>query len=147
MEQMKLMKNLEKEIYESLGKDFKLQELCLGIRNTFITQEYLNLIGDSYKFGNSSRIDIHEFNLISLYIEIYSELNFNKNHSLFVDHLFGFMIIDTDSIRSNLSIKAIRSEIGHVIGQKGFHLLKLKEKIKKETGIEVKNIRVIEDKG
>ena len=111
LEPIEVMKNLEKEIYESLGKDFKLQELCSVVRNAFITQEYLNLIGGGYKFGNSRRIEIHEFNLISLYVEKYCELNFNKKFSLFVDHVFGFIVIDTNSIESNLTIKAIQFEI------------------------------------
>lgn len=147
LEPIEVMKNLENEIYESLGKDFKLQELCSVVRNTFITQEYLNLIGGGYKFGNSKRIEMHEFNLISLYVEKFCELNFNKKFNLFADHVFGFIVIDTNSIESNLTIKAIQFEIGHVIGFKGKHILALKEKIKNETGIEIKNIRVIEDKG
>ena len=131
-------------IEEHLGKNFiKHLDKLLENRNVFITMDMLNerdfgqeIEGNPNKvFGYvmGQRISVHPdtFHYIKIYAQIKTILNYNVNHSLYINHINGFIIVDTNKLKYNseVDVKANPEDIGHLIGKGGSHIMQLRNEI------------------
>lgn len=131
-------------IEEHLGKKFITHlDKLLENRNVFITMDMLNekdfgqeREGNPNKvFGYimEQRISVHPdmFHYIKVYAQIKTVLNYNVNHSLYINHINGFIIVDTNKLKYNseVDVNSNPEDIGHLIGKGGSHIMQLRNEI------------------
>lgn len=125
-------------LMDCLGSEFKCEDI-VKLRNIFVTKDFLNEYsqndeGRLFAWGNKYHVCSAEFHYMKLYAEEYTYTQYNMGHSLYVEHINGFIVINTNNLKHNpnIEIRCQPEDIGHLIGKGGAHINILKEYVNKK---------------
>ena len=141
-----LLDKIKNRVYHMAGKQFDISSIT-SLRNTFITQSFVNKKDEKeqYKlfFRGDYELNYQEFPVLENYAKLYTEENFNKNHSVFIKHINGFIVFNVNDISKGnptIIVYSDKNDLGHLIGKSGSAIKELEKTISMELSFPVRII-------
>lgn len=139
LEQAETIALLEEAIKYRVGRDFKLKDVE-SFRNVFINCSYLNEYivdpdGPNYfSFGQHTMFGPEALDSLRGYMYEVIKRDFNIEHSMYIAHHNGFLVIDTNSLRhtETLDIWCEPDFVGQLVGKKANGIKRLIQKINEQ---------------
>lgn len=158
LEQAETIALLEEAIKYRVGRDFKLKDVE-EYRNVFINCSYLNEYitdpdgPDHFSFGQHTMFGPEALDSLRGYMYEVIKRDFNIEHSMYISHHNGFLVIDTKTLRhtETLDIWCEPDFVGQLIGKKAAGIKKLIQKINEQlkfagSKLEVSKINILKIK-